>query len=43
VQIVVGGQVFAENKDLGHALGADLAVADAQEAVELAENVLRES
>jgi methanogenic corrinoid protein MtbC1 len=43
VQIVVGGQVFAENKDLGHALGADLAVADAQEAVELAENVLRDS
>lgn len=43
VRIVVGGQVFVENKDLGHALGADLAVADAQEAVELAENVLRDS
>ncbi|MGF1620493.1 MAG: B12-binding domain-containing protein [Rhodomicrobiaceae bacterium] len=43
VQIVVGGQVFVENKDLGHALGADLAVADAREAVELAENVLRDS
>ncbi len=43
VQIVVGGQVFVENKDLGHALGADLAVADAQEAVERAENVLRDA
>jgi methanogenic corrinoid protein MtbC1 len=43
VQIVVGGQVFAENKDLGHVLGADLAVADAREAVELAENVLRDA
>lgn len=43
VRIVVGGQVFVENKDLGHALGADLAVADAREAVELAENVLRDS
>lgn len=43
VQIVVGGRIFAENKSLGETLGADMVVADAREAVELAEGVLRVS
>lgn len=41
VQIVVGGRIFSENSDLTSRVGADLVVGDAQEALQLAETVLR--
>lgn len=43
VQIIVGGNAFSQSPELRPAVGADLAVGDAREAVKLAESALENS